>query len=249
LGVRRCVPLEALYGELGRIPLSYIATLRMFRYWFKVSQQNNNRYNKLALLDAISVHQSKPMYSPWCRHLSETLYNLGLGHIWENQPIINSKLIYLNVKSSLFEKYKRDWSSALFQKSSLDSFIMYKFSHGTEKYFTCIKNLKHRRSFIGFRLRSHDLEIERGRYTNPVIPKTNRLCKYCDQIAIEDEVHFLVCCSHYDDLRVSMISLIPEYASTNKYLIFHILMSSTDPNILCTTAQFIYLAFLRRLRQ
>jgi hypothetical protein len=249
LWVRKCVPLEALYGELGRIPLSYIATLRMIRYWFKLTQLNNIRYNKLAFLDAMSIYQSKPLYSPWCRHLHDTFRRLNMIHIWETQPTANSKLIYLNIKNSLFQAYKHDWSSALFQKRSLDNFIMYKFSHGTEEYLRHVKNKKHRQALIRFRLRSHDLEIEKGRYTNPITPREKRLCKYCDQNAIEDEVHFLICCSHYDDLRTPMISLISEYLNMNKFLKFYVLMSSTDPNTSCVLAQFVYLAFLRRSRQ
>ena len=50
-----------------------------------------------------------------------------------------------------------------------------------------------------FRLSSHNLEIETGRYNN--IARENRICKFCNQNAIETEYHFLLCCSAYDQLR------------------------------------------------
>ena len=42
------------------------------------------------------------------------------------------------------------------------------------------------------RLSSHQLEIERGRYTN--IERNDRKCKQCDMNLVENEFHFILVC-------------------------------------------------------
>ena len=41
--------------------------------------------------------------------------------------------------------------------------------------------------------------IETGRFSN--LPPESRLCNYCDKNVIEDELHFLIECNNYDELR------------------------------------------------
>ena len=59
-----------------------------------------------------------------------------------------------------------------------------------EKYFDYIKNVKHLKAFIKFRVSDHNLLIEEGRRKRPIIPRNERLCKTCNKI--EDESHFLI---------------------------------------------------------
>lgn len=57
----------------------------------------------------------------------------------------------------------------------------------------------YRTSLTRFRLSSHKLEIERGRYFN--IAKEDRKCKFCNLGSIENEYNFLLICPLYSDLR------------------------------------------------
>ena len=50
-----------------------------------------------------------------------------------------------------------------------------------------------------FRLCSHSLEIETGRYNG--IERNDRKCKLCNQNTVESEYHFMLCCPLYRDLR------------------------------------------------
>ena len=49
------------------------------------------------------------------------------------------------------------------------------------------------------------LEVETGRYRN--IPLEERICKLC-QAAPEDEMHFIIDCQFYNDLRYSMFKML-----------------------------------------
>ena len=40
------------------------------------------------------------------------------------------------------------------------------------------------------RCSNHPLAIEKGRHTNPITPREERFCNFCDEQVVEDEDHF-----------------------------------------------------------
>ena len=60
---------------------------------------------------------------------------------------------------------------------------------------------KFRKIISRVRCSNHPLAIEKGRYTNPKTPREERICILCTERAIEDEVHFLVNCPVYTNLK------------------------------------------------
>ena len=78
-----------------------------------------------------------------------------------------------------------------------------------------------------FRVGSHDLEIERGRYAK--VPANERFCKLCltlNENRIEDEYHVLLKCPFYEDFRKIYLCF------NNDPLNLH-----TFVNIMCTQSQ------------
>ena len=58
-----------------------------------------------------------------------------------------------------------------------------------------------------WRLSSHSLRIEKGRYTSPLTPRHERTCSVCP-LAIEDEQHVLFNCPLYSNIRVKFRDLL-----------------------------------------
>ena len=117
-----------------------------------------------------------------------------------------------------------------------------------EPYLYLVKEAKYRVAISRLRASSHPLEIERGRYTRPKTPVTERLCPCCN--AVEDEHHFLLNCKIYDQDRDIMFSKIStkyenicEIESRNR---FKFLLTNDDPLVLNALGKFIYTAFQRR---
>ena len=50
LGVKKCTFFSALYGELGRYPLSVIRKIHMIRYWMKINRLNDSYLVKQSYL-------------------------------------------------------------------------------------------------------------------------------------------------------------------------------------------------------
>ena len=53
----------------------------------------------------------------------------------------------------------------------------------------------------GLRVGTNDLEIERGRWCAPRVPREERVCRMCDTGCMEDERHFLLDCPAYETER------------------------------------------------
>ena len=90
------------------------------------------------------------------------------------------------------------------------------------------------------------LEIEKGRQRKPPVPLHERLCKMCLAHLVEDERHFIMDCSLYDDQRHDLfehcISLDDEFASLNTVEKFTFIMKKGSYNIVKT----VFKMFTRR---
>ena len=91
---------------------------------------------------------------------------------------------------------------------------------------------------------SHDLNIERGRFNNPITPKNLRICTGYELNEIDDEIHLLLHCSAMNDERdilFDTVAAIINMQPTNQ--IFLRIMTSGDITVVKSLAQFIYGCF------
>ena len=113
-----------------------------------------------------------------------------------------------------------------------------------EPYLDNITNTRFRIALSRFRLSSLKLEIERGRYHN--IDRENRICKFCNFKAIENEYHFLLVCPLYRDIRKQYLtSYYCSWTTINK---FETLLSKQKKKVITNLYKHIYHAMnLRNL--
>ena len=70
--------------------------------------------------------------------------------------------------------------------------------------YECYLNIsptKYRIAFSKLRLSSHSFLIETGRYGRNRTERNERRCIMCDSGDVEDEYHFTLICSSYNDIR------------------------------------------------
>ena len=65
-------------------------------------------------------------------------------------------------------------------------------------YLQVVSNFKHRKALSKLRVSDHKLNIEVGRHTK--LSLSERICTFCN-VDIEDEKHFLLKCTVYENLR------------------------------------------------
>ena len=124
------------------------------------------------------------------------------------------KKIIGNYNHSLFERI-----NDCDQGKKLRTYRKFKSVIKFEPYLDTIENANLRRSLSKFRLSSHDLEIERGRYGKKSTPPERRICEICNSPnLIEDEYHFLMICPTFFNLRNDFFTFVNSSNSNFKEL-------------------------------
>jgi hypothetical protein len=110
--------------------------------------------------------------------------------------------------------------------------------------FVCFNRTIYSFIFISVLLRisAHRLHIETGRYQD--IHPHQRLCGLCDSGEVEDEIHFLLCCSKFREDRQQLFRTISQscnnFLQLNPQEIFYWLMTCEDVSVLKELCHFIY---------
>lgn len=89
-----------------------------------------------------------------------------------------------------------------------------------------------------------------GRYAVPKIAPENRLCIHCNLREIEDEFHFMMKCTFYEDSRAKLLSDISEVFDVTNLSdndIFLKLMCAQDYDIVKCVSNFVDIANKKRL--
>ena len=118
------------------------------------------------------------------------------------------------VSGNLKNDYIRNWLKARNNTSegSREKFTHkeIKFDYQLEDYLKTIRNPAHRISMTKLRLGVHTLRIQTEKYENrgAPIPVEGRTRLVCNRGYIQDEQHFLMYCSGYDNIRNELHSLV-----------------------------------------
>ena len=203
LGVKCSTPNCAVAGELGQYPLSLIRQVNIVRYWCKLVSGPRERYRYIVykylctFIDAILPRG----YRNWAKEVRDVLVRVGYVNVWSTEQLPCDSVSFVNiVKQTLIDLYITEWSVQVRMKEKLITFGLFKVTFGFEMYLYLINSPIIRKTFSRFRLSSHTLEIERGRYP-PRRPRLQRLCRQCDMNVLEDEYHLIMMCDKYTGLR------------------------------------------------
>ena len=109
---------------------------------------------------------------------------------------------------------------------------------------------QYRSVYTKLRVSAHTLMIEKGRHFHPKVPIDQRICTLCSLNEIEDELHFMLKCTFYADLRSTLLSNISEtydidYMSDSE--LFVLLMRFQDYDSISSVIKFIKSAFESRV--
>ena len=172
--------------------------------------------------------------SNWAFHIKKILNNLGLSYVWQQQGEIEIPLTV--IKKRMYDSYSQTWYANINNSSRLITYARYKHEFTIENYLDFISQKKYKVALTRFRLSSHELMIEWGRYEN--IPRDGRICKCCNVSKIESEYHFLLVCPLFADLRKKFFK--PYFCHWPNLNKFDTLMMSNSEHITLNIAKFIF---------
>lgn len=244
LNVRKSTNLSGLYGELGRYPLIIYRKISMIRYWIKILSSSNSFIPKKMYYMLKNDVDNKMTYNGlnWAFQIKQILDSLRLSNIWIHQNTID--IPFTLIKQRIFDTYKQSWYSDVNNSNRLEMYARYKHNFDLENYLVSTIEKKFKIALTQFRLSSHDLAIERGRYEN--LNRSERVCKFCNSNLIKCEYHFLLVCPLYRELRQKYFK--PYYCHWPTINKFEDLMSNSNKKVISNVAKFVYNASnLRKL--
>ena len=227
LNVRKSTNLVGLYGELGRPPLCILRKIITIRYWMKLLKSEDNFIPKQIYFMLKQDADNNKSYSGtnWAYQVKHILDSIGLSNIWIQQYDID--IPFNLIKQRILDIYKQTWYVAVNNSNRLLLYSRYKHEFIFEKYLDFIVEKKYRIALSQFRLSSHDLETERGRYAD--VDRDDHICHFCNNNQIENEYHFLLICPLYREVRkLYMKRYYYQWPTLNK---FDKLMSSNDKTV------------------
>jgi hypothetical protein len=189
---RQSTPINFLYGELGRYPISINIKCKMISYWNRLITGKQSKISHLIYQHMLSY--ANPNFK-WLNHIKEILTSAGRSDIWQNQANITHTNIHLYIKQTLIDQFKQTWHDELQNSNKGRIYSGFKLTHEFEPYL--IKNHPDdSRNIFRFRTANHSLPVETGRYDGT--PFNDRLCSLCNINAIATEEHYLMSCPFFE---------------------------------------------------
>lgn len=203
LGVKQSTQNDFIYGELGRIDYQARRYFIIVKFWLKIVYSDEQKYVKRTynmMLNDIDLHPNKQNWASTIKHL---LSRLGFLEVWNAQGVGNINNFLHIFRTRVKDIYIQEWHARL-ENSTRARFYVNIASFEHHRYLELLNVEKYRTSLCRLRVSSHRLEVERGRWAKPnKIPLDNRKCRICG--VLEDEYHFILECSIYNELRKTYI--------------------------------------------
>ena len=236
LGVHRKGSNIGVWGETGRYPLIYQSIRLTLNYYNHLLQVPRNSFVYAALkeqknmrlpwfrniepllkldeifhMDHVSAYHilSKKIQGTKSDHnmSTEVIHNVK-SSLSKIKPLPSEKFRVQTITSTLINHFIKCWEYEKSCSSKLSFYHTNKMKFAREVYLDDCKSFSQRYSTTKLRISAHNLEIERGRYSNT--QRSERICKWCNTSMglkiLEDENHMLFECDLYADLRAKLIS-------------------------------------------
>ena len=195
---------DTIYGDTGRFPLIIRQHIKAAKYWCRIldlSQNHpvSNAYSMLLDLDGTGL-------TNWCSRIRSVLELTGLDQAWEMQHISNTNKLMFSFKDSIVRIFTQRWRQDIESSSKLRTYSLVKKYLCVEPYILNLKGNHLITAMARYRMSSHDLKIERGRYNDPITPINQRICTRCESNEIDDEIHLLLHCNAMNNEREILLN-------------------------------------------
>ena len=180
-----------VYGECGRFPPSVLCQINTLCFLNRVANASESKIVKLVFEELRRLGDQG--FQTWISKACELANSCGIE---SNMITCSDKDEFkIHCKQIVMNKYINVWQQELIAQTKpiLRTYSLFKNELFTEHHLELITYFRYRAAITKLRCNSHALEIERGRYQNPKVPRDLRLCLTCK--VVEDENHFVTKCS------------------------------------------------------
>ena len=242
LGVpKRCSNASTL-ADLGWEPYTVLLKTEAIRYLCKLRNMDMYRLPK-------QFHSWALNFSGkcWEKRMKILLSSINMDYLWHMFPVNCKEMTKLG-SQNLADSERSKWYKDMWDNKKLQYYRIHKRHFETAGYTVCLP--RYQRSTMAL-LRSGclPLRMETGRWTKPTTPVEQRVCPFCPG-QIESEIHFLLNCRLYDDLRrqleLQAELVIPGYGNLCTLSKYCCIMENTEKHFINFLGRSIYKMTVRR---
>ncbi len=153
-------------AELRREPIFCFISSQAFRYWRKLASLDSSREILKGTYESeLEIHKAGD--TSWVAFIAKLLDSINSNHFLNTTDNVVTKGQMGRLSDKLKTQLSQDYFQYNFQNisehSKLRTYVKFKLNSNREDYLDIQHiSLKHRNLFCSFRIRCHDLEIERG---------------------------------------------------------------------------------------
>ena len=187
----------AVLGELGEVPVTIYMLATMVKFWHRIATLNDNSLVHLAYNEVRMLPEDK---NDWLNSVKFILKLIDMEDIYINANQISSNVLYKKNLKKLNEIFNSQWCKKVNQSSTnsknnskLRTYNLFKKELRAETYLN-LPQFKFRKLIAKFRCSDHQL-----------LEIAQRTCDMCKSGKVENEIHFLIECEAYRDLRQTFL--------------------------------------------
>ena len=162
--MRQQTPNYAVYGELGRFPLSVIAKERAAKFWLKLLDNTDSLIYKIFQDQVYEIENRlitnrNTAKEHWASLKKSYAENLGFQDMWRDQfqHAPNFRIIKIRIR----DHFLQHWCAQINNISKLEYYSKFKSEFKFEKYLQVVENDRLRKILTSFRISAHNLEISK----------------------------------------------------------------------------------------
>jgi hypothetical protein len=209
LGVHNKASNHGVRGELGDFPTLLHQLILSIKYLIRLSSVPSEWLAYKSLLECKKLESSNS--NNWLTGLHKVFAQCNETVMWNkimNGEYVNVKFICTTIEKKLKYMYEQQWLLAMNRTATDDNngnklrtYCKFKNAFAMENYLLASDNKSERSALCKLRISAHKLMFEVGRHIRPKIKADRRYCKFCNDGSIEDEKHFILNCSIYENER------------------------------------------------
>lgn len=237
LKLRKSTPSHMVYGETGKFPINIDIKSRLLVYWYKLAcAQNCNKLSSVVYNLLYKMHVNGRHSNDYITFVKNTLIEIGLPGVWENQKTINMNIPWFKkyIKTTLQNQFIQHWQHVLDTNSIYTIYRMVKPTFTQSPYIKILIN-SCSIPIARFITTNNNLPINVLRFVN--IDRNERLCTKCNRRDIGDEFHFLFICPFFHEKRREVLA--NKYTQRPNAITFETLLNASDKKTLLKLKHFI----------
>ncbi|KAJ3550428.1 hypothetical protein NMY22_g490 [Coprinellus aureogranulatus] len=206
LGLHSRSSLNALWTELGLMPIEYRRVILVLGYYRYLLSLEPNHFARLALTDSLDLLLSGK--ACWVGDLMHAMNNLPTPIALPDPPSLTRDAIdgvIQNITTRMEVHLLRETNTApgLYllhgrvepqERGKPPTPVAYRFRH-----YLNVPRKKHRQALTRLLTSTHSLAVERLKWVRPAVAHEDRLCKFCN-VSVETPEHALLVCNGHEKL-------------------------------------------------